>query len=214
MHVNILPIYVVALTLSANVFYKKGYIFYQYWCHYHYIIFCLFLQTLVHFVWCQHCCPSLLFICVCSWQEILFCISLTNICYLELLTHWHLKWLLIDMYLLPFWNSCFVVLCFFPPELLPLWFDPFFFFIVILVFFRSNSNVGFWYVVTMGEYVYSFKFKHWKGVHQGCILSPCLFNFYAGYIMRNAGLEETQAGIKIAGRNINNLRYADDTTLW
>ena len=52
-----------------------------------------------------------------------------------------------------------------------------------------------------------------KGVHQGCILSPCLFNFYAEYIMRNAGLEETQGGIKIAGRNINNLRYADDTTL-
>ena len=50
-------------------------------------------------------------------------------------------------------------------------------------------------------------------VHQGCILSPCLLNFYAEYIMRNAGLEETQAGIKIAGRNINNLRYADDTTL-
>ena len=52
-----------------------------------------------------------------------------------------------------------------------------------------------------------------KGVHQGCILSPCLFNFYAEYIMRNAGLEEAQAGIKIAGRNINNLRYADDTSL-
>ena len=52
-----------------------------------------------------------------------------------------------------------------------------------------------------------------KGVHQGCILSPCLFNLYAEYIMRNAGLEETQAEIKIAGRNINNLRYADDTTL-
>ena len=52
-----------------------------------------------------------------------------------------------------------------------------------------------------------------KGVCQGCILSPCLFNFYAEYIMRNAGLEETKAGIKIAGRNINNLRYADDTTL-
>ena len=53
-----------------------------------------------------------------------------------------------------------------------------------------------------------------KGVCQGCILSPCLFNFYAEYIMRNAGLEETQAGIKIAGRDINNIRYADDTTLW
>ena len=52
-----------------------------------------------------------------------------------------------------------------------------------------------------------------KGVCQGCILSPCLFNFYAEYMMRNAGLEETQAGIKIARRNINNLRYADDTTL-
>ena len=56
-------------------------------------------------------------------------------------------------------------------------------------------------------------FQIGKGVHQGCILSPCLFNLYAGYIMRNAGLEEAQAGIKIAGRNINNLRYADDTTL-
>ena len=52
-----------------------------------------------------------------------------------------------------------------------------------------------------------------KGVRQGCILSPCLFNFYAEYIMRNAGLEESQAGIKIAGKNINNLRYADDSTL-
>ena len=52
-----------------------------------------------------------------------------------------------------------------------------------------------------------------KGVHQGCILSPCLFNFYAEYIMRNAGLEETQAGIKIARRYINNLRYVDATTL-
>ena len=51
------------------------------------------------------------------------------------------------------------------------------------------------------------------GVHEGCILSPCLFNLYAEYIMRNAGLEETQARIKTAGRNINNLRYADDTTL-
>src|SRR5574339_350517 len=52
-----------------------------------------------------------------------------------------------------------------------------------------------------------------KGVRQGCILSPCLFNVYAEYIMRNTGLEEAQAGIKIAGRNINNLRYADDTAL-
>ena len=52
-----------------------------------------------------------------------------------------------------------------------------------------------------------------KGVHQDCILSPCLFNLYAECIMRNAGLDETQAGIKITGRNINNLRYADDTTL-
>ena len=56
-------------------------------------------------------------------------------------------------------------------------------------------------------------FQIGKGVCQGCILSPCLFNFYAEYIMRNAGLEEAQAGIKIAGRNINNLLYADDTTL-
>ena len=56
-------------------------------------------------------------------------------------------------------------------------------------------------------------FQIGKEVRQGCILSPCLLNFYAEYIMRNAGLEETQAGIKIAGRNINNLRYADDITL-
>ena len=56
-------------------------------------------------------------------------------------------------------------------------------------------------------------FQIGKGVCQGCILSPCLFNLYADYIIRNAGLGETQAGIKIAGRNINNLRYADDTTL-
>ena len=56
-------------------------------------------------------------------------------------------------------------------------------------------------------------FQIGKGVHQGCILSPCLFNLYAEYIMRNAGLDKAQAGIKIAGRNINNLRYADDTTL-
>ena len=56
-------------------------------------------------------------------------------------------------------------------------------------------------------------FQIGKGVRQGCIWSPCLFNFYAEYIMRNTGLEEAQAGIKTAGRNINNLRYADDTTL-
>ena len=55
-------------------------------------------------------------------------------------------------------------------------------------------------------------FQIGKGVRQGCILSPCLFNLYAEYIIRNAGLEEAQAGIKIARRNINNLRYADDTT--
>ena len=56
-------------------------------------------------------------------------------------------------------------------------------------------------------------FQIGKGVRRGCILSPCLFNFYAEHIMRNAGLGEAQAGIKVAGRNINNLRYADDTTL-
>ena len=56
-------------------------------------------------------------------------------------------------------------------------------------------------------------FQTGKGVQQGCILSPCLFNLYTEYIMRNAGLEEAQVGIKIAGRNINNLRYADDTTV-
>ena len=56
-------------------------------------------------------------------------------------------------------------------------------------------------------------FQIGKGVHQGCTLSPCLFNLYAEYIKRNAGLDEAQAGIKIAGRNINNLRYADDTTV-
>ena len=56
-------------------------------------------------------------------------------------------------------------------------------------------------------------FQIGKGVRQSCLLSPCLFNFYAEYIMRNTGLEEAQAGIKIAGRNINNLRYADDNTL-
>ena len=54
---------------------------------------------------------------------------------------------------------------------------------------------------------------NWERIHQGCILSPCLFNLYVEYIIQNAGLDETQAGIKIAGRIINNLRYADDTTL-
>ena len=71
---------------------------------------------------------------------------------------------------------------------------------------RSGSNIRIGHGTTDW-------FQIGKGVHQGCILSPCLFNLYAEYIMRNAGLEETQAGIKIAGRNINNLRYADDTTL-
>ena len=56
-------------------------------------------------------------------------------------------------------------------------------------------------------------FQTGKGVHQGCILSPCIFNLYAQYIMQNARLDETQAGIKIAGRDINNLRYADGTTV-
>ena len=56
-------------------------------------------------------------------------------------------------------------------------------------------------------------FQIGKGIYQGCILSPCLFNLYAEYIMRNTGLDESQAGLKIARRNINNLRYADDTTL-
>ena len=56
-------------------------------------------------------------------------------------------------------------------------------------------------------------FKIGKGMHQGCILSPCLFNLYAEYIMRDSRLDEAQAGIKIARRNINNLKYADDTTL-
>ena len=71
---------------------------------------------------------------------------------------------------------------------------------------RSRSNVRNRHGTTDG-------FQIGKGVHQGCILSPCLFNLYAVYIVRNAGLDETQAGLKIARRNISNLRYADDTTL-
>ena len=70
---------------------------------------------------------------------------------------------------------------------------------------RSGSNSENW---TWNNW-----FQIGKGVRQACILSPCLFNLYAEYIMRNTGLEEEQAGIKIAGRNINKLRYADDTTL-
>ena len=62
-------------------------------------------------------------------------------------------------------------------------------------------------------YMNNYRFQIGKGVHQGCPLSPCLFNLYAEYIKINAGLEDAQAGIKIAGRNINNLRYADDTIL-
>ena len=64
------------------------------------------------------------------------------------------------------------------------------------------------------EHVATDWFQIGKGVRQGCILSPCLLNLYAAYIMRNAGLDEAQAGIKINRRNINHLRYADDTTLW
>ena len=65
----------------------------------------------------------------------------------------------------------------------------------------------------MNMYIYIFHIWKWKGVRQGCILSPCLVNLYAEYIMRNAGLDEAEAGIKIAGRNISNLRHADATTL-
>ena len=75
-----------------------------------------------------------------------------------------------------------------------------------------NPHVGKEAIVRTGHGITEW-FQIGKGVHQGCILSPCLFNFYAEYIRRNAGLEEAQARIKIAGRNINNLGYADDTTL-
>ena len=81
-----------------------------------------------------------------------------------------------------------------------------------LTCFLRNLYAGQEATVTTGHGTADW-FQIGKGVRQGCILSPCLFNFYAEYIMRNAGLEETQAGIKIAGRNINNLRYADDTTV-
>ena len=77
---------------------------------------------------------------------------------------------------------------------------------------RSNLYAGQEATVRTGHGATDW-FQIGKGVRQGCILSPCLFNFYAEYIMRNAELDEAQAGIKIAGRNINNLRYADDTTL-
>ena len=80
-----------------------------------------------------------------------------------------------------------------------------------LTFLLRNLYAGQEAVVRNGHVAHWFQIG--KGVCQGCILSPCLFNFYAEYIMRNAGLEEAQAGIKIVGRNINNLRYADDTTL-
>ena len=81
-----------------------------------------------------------------------------------------------------------------------------------LIYLLRNLYVGQEATVRTGHGTKDW-FKIGKGVHQDCILSPCLFNLYAEYIMRIAGLEETQAGIKIAGRNINNLRYADDTTL-
>ena len=81
-----------------------------------------------------------------------------------------------------------------------------------LTFFLRNLYAGQEATVRTGHGTTA-QFQIGKGVRQGYILSSCLFNLYAEYIMRNAGLDETQAGIKIAGRNINNLRYADDTTL-
>ena len=81
-----------------------------------------------------------------------------------------------------------------------------------LICFLRNLYAGQEATVRTGHGITDW-FQIGKGVHQGCILSPCLFNLYAEYIMKNAGLEKAQAGIKIAGRNISNLRYADDTTL-
>ena len=81
-----------------------------------------------------------------------------------------------------------------------------------LTYFQRNLYVGHEAAVRTGHGTTDW-FQIGKGVCQGCILSPCLFNLYAEYIMQNAGLDESQAGIKIPGRNINNLRYADDITL-
>jgi len=80
-----------------------------------------------------------------------------------------------------------------------------------LTYLLRNLYAGQEATVRTGHGTDSFQIR--KGVHQGCILSPGLFNLYSEYIMRNAGLDEAQAGMKIAGRKINNLRYADDTTL-
>ena len=81
-----------------------------------------------------------------------------------------------------------------------------------LICFLRNLYIGQEATVRIGHGTTDW-FQIGKGVHRGCILSPCLFNLYAEYIMRNTGLDEAQAGIKTAGRNINNLRSADDTTL-
>ena len=93
-----------------------------------------------------------------------------------------------------------------PPSLFPTVFKNLLFISVSPMYAGQEATVR-------TEYGTTDWFQKGKGVHKGCILSSCLFNLYAEYIMRTAGLEETQAGIKIAGRNINHLRYADDTTL-